>query len=343
MQCSSAVLVTAMNGNTIQQTTSSVPPIAPHCGWWEFCELHASATARELAQQYRRFARTRPPHDVVTPESFGRQFTALFQQHFRSEVAKDAPPPPPPPMMTGRLRISSFSGALDYREPGGAALLAVLPSKADMVTVVREQEQPLRCSPNDTTNRALGHAPDEGEEPLSPRPDGTHFSHLRRSIRRLFKKRSPLEDPTNSGSGDESERRSVVSGTADRASPSPPQTPVAPAGGSNLLQRFRFSRLKRPQSTKRRQDSGGTCKEGQLKYLVVDDTISDTAPRWLRCRLLVRRTSDRFHLELYDPPKCDETESMFLSAWWLLEVRGFFSQVAEIWSSIYGIYNVWYL
>ncbi|XP_037387241.1 SH2B adapter protein 3 isoform X2 [Pygocentrus nattereri] len=289
-----------MNGNTIQQTTCSVPPILPPCGWREFCELHANATARDVAQWYRRFARTHPPHDVVPPEIFSRHFIAVFQQHFHNEVSKDVPPPP---MMTGRLRITSFSGALDYREPGGAALFGVLSPKPDMVTVAREQEQPLRCSSNDTTNRALGHAPEEEDEQHQPRSDVTHISQFRQSIRRLFKRRSRPEDSTRGGSGNESERSSVASGAADRASPSPPQTPVAPPSGSNLLSRFGLSRLKRLQSTKRRQDSEGTCKDGQLRYLVVDDTISDAAPRWLRCRLLVRRTSDRFQLELYDPPK----------------------------------------
>lgn len=58
----------------------------------------------------------------------------------------------------------------------------------------------------------------------------------------------------------------------------------------------------------------GCCKEGQLKYLLVDDTISDSQPHWQRCRLLVRRIrdtqsgggragSERYQLELYDPPK----------------------------------------
>ncbi|XP_066510965.1 SH2B adapter protein 3-like [Hoplias malabaricus] len=274
-----------MNGNTIQQATSSVPPVPPPCGWREFCELHAVSTARDLAQHYRHFARNWPPQDVVPPEAFGRHFSTLFQQYFRSEVAKEAPPPPPPPlpMMTGRMRITSFSGVLDYREPGG-----VLQSKPEVV-----QEQHLRCSPNDTTNRAFDRTPDEGEEVLSPRS----FSQFRQSLRRLFKKRPPPEDP-----GDESERRGVASAPEERSSPSPPQTPTGPTGGSRLLNRFRFNRVNR-QSAKRHQEVGGACKEAQLRYLLVDDNSSDRVPRWLRCRLLVRRISDRFQLELYDPPK----------------------------------------
>ncbi|XP_061585392.1 SH2B adapter protein 3 [Cololabis saira] len=81
---------------------------------------------------------------------------------------------------------------------------------------------------------------------------------------------------------------------------------------SNLLNSFRWlrSRSFRP----RRSDVSGCCKEDQLKYLLVDDTISDFQPHWQRCRLLVRKIrdaqsgggrggSERYQLELYDPPK----------------------------------------
>ncbi|KAG9261579.1 SH2B adapter protein 3 [Astyanax mexicanus] len=307
-----------MNGNTIQQTTSSVPLLAPPSDWKEFCELHASVTARQLALHYRHFARARPPHDVFPPESFSQQFSTLFQQHFCSEVAKDAllppplplPLPPPLPVMTSHVRITSISEALDYREPSSATLLGVLPAKPDVVTVNREQERPLRCSPNDTTGRTLGHAPDEEEEPLPQRSNvsnisNTSVSRFRRRLSQIFKKRSPPEDRIHSSSGDESERRGVASGTADRlsASPSPPSPPTAPPSGAHLLTRFTQSFRKRQQSTKRQQEGGSTCMDGQLRYLVEDDSISDTAPRWQRCRLLVRRTSNRFQLELYDPPK----------------------------------------
>lgn len=95
----------------------------------------------------------------------------------------------------------------------------------------------------------------------------------------------------------------MASGTAERDSPSSPQSPTAPPSGTHLLRRITRSLMKRDQSTKRQQDGDGTRKDGHLRYLVEDDSISDTAPRWQRCRLLVRRKSDKFQLELYDPPK----------------------------------------
>ncbi len=108
---------------TLSSRPRALPPsVAPSCGWREFCELHASTTAREFAQHYWRFVRERPVQDVVPPESFfSKQFSALFQHHFSCEgwlkmqnlpwattaslAAHDCP-----------LRITSFSGVLDYRE-----------------------------------------------------------------------------------------------------------------------------------------------------------------------------------------------------------------------------------
>ncbi|XP_035382083.1 SH2B adapter protein 3 [Electrophorus electricus] len=312
-----------MNGNTIQQpASSSALPIAPPYGWTEFCELHASATARELAQQYLCFARAHHPHDVVPPESFSRHFSTLFQRHFSREVAKETPPPAPPPApmpVTGRLRLASFSGALDYREAGqprGGALFAVLAHKPDVVGGAREQEQLLRCAPNDTTNRTPVHnlEPEPAERrtpsPL-PSPAGVnHFSvsQMRQSVRRLFKKRPLPDGSAHSCSGDESERKGGASGTAENTPPPRPHTPPAAASGGLwrgevLLNRLGLGRLRSLRTRKHRQEADSAWKEGQLRYLVVDDTISDTPPNWARCRLLVRRTSDRFQLELYDPPK----------------------------------------
>ncbi|XP_053085159.1 SH2B adapter protein 3 [Pangasianodon hypophthalmus] len=275
-----------MNGNTIEETPSS---IAPPCGWREFCELHASATARELAQRYLCFARTRPPHDVVSPEKFSRHFSAIFQHHFRREVAKEEAPPPP---MTGRA--CTFSGVLDYREAGrpvGGASFVILPPKL-------EREQPLQ---NFTTHRPIVHtqgvelAENYAPSPALPLPSRVNvISQFRRSVRRLWKKRPSRDDSVHEGSGDESDRRSGASGAAEHSSA------TAPSGGFQLWNPL--SRL-RSHSTKWRQETGNVYKEGQLNYLEVNDTISDTAPRWMRCRLLVRRTNDRFDLELYNPPK----------------------------------------
>ncbi|XP_029915871.1 SH2B adapter protein 3 [Myripristis murdjan] len=400
-----------MNGNTIHPantTTAGGGPgvAAPPRGWREFCELHAIATARELAGHYRSFARERPQHDVLPPETFSKQFTDLFQQHFCCEVDKDgtplnqstcstttgsastttsvAPPVPPPPSsqaLIGRLRITSFSGALDYREAGrpsgGSALFAVVSPKAEPVVVSREQEQPLRCSAGNPTSgnpvvlrgstRSVGggsllvrsHSNEEvsstDRRQTSERyssdsatsnpghPDVTHFSvsQIRQSVRRLLKKLplsgppSPQDlSPSNSSttninsppnSGDRVggvpsmiEELTPLSASSSLASPSlnPEAPPPASshtfvAGASHFLDRFR--RLRSSSMRQRRSDGSSCCKEGQLRYLLVDDTISDTQPRWQRCRLLVRRTKDaqgggggggeKYQLELYDPPK----------------------------------------
>ncbi|XP_062398742.1 SH2B adapter protein 3 [Sardina pilchardus] len=381
-----------MNGNTIHQappTTSAVHT----CGWREFCELHASATARELAKHYRRFASECPEQDVVPPDSFSRQFSDVFQQHFCLEVAKQSPassspqspgppavPPSPPRLsaMTGRLRITSFSGALDYREagrpgvgggvggvgvgPGG--LLAVRSPKPEpeSLGVALQLEQPLSrsCAPADTTGattttaarpprrHSLGQDPASASERRAaserytppprhaahgPASDVTHFSsQLRQSVRRIFKKRPqpapdesavtlPSSSSSEGGSGDASNRPAGVS-------PMPADGPLAPPAAHNLTLQAApsaastthtstststtflwglASKLRGP-SVRKRAEVRSTCKEGQLRYLLVNDTISDSQPRWQRCRLLVRRTNERpaperYQLELYDPPK----------------------------------------
>uniref|UniRef100_G3NSJ6 SH2B adaptor protein 3 n=1 Tax=Gasterosteus aculeatus TaxID=69293 RepID=G3NSJ6_GASAC len=238
-----------MNGNTIHpaNTTNTTaargggPSVAaPPRGWREFCELHAIATARQLAGHYRIFARERPQHDALPPETFSKQFTDLFQQHFSCEVDKD--------------------GALlgqDYREagrPGGeAAPSGVGSPKLEPVVASREQEQqqqPLGCSA---------------------------VSQIRQTVWRLFQKRpSPL--------------------SSQDLAPSNPNLPTNSPPIPPLVQALR----PRPQPPR-------TCKEGQLRYLLVEDAISDTQPRWQRCRLLVRRIrgggGERYQLELYDPPK----------------------------------------
>uniref|UniRef100_A0A671LLR1 SH2 domain-containing protein n=1 Tax=Sinocyclocheilus anshuiensis TaxID=1608454 RepID=A0A671LLR1_9TELE len=227
-----------MNGNTVQQTTSTAPFVAPPCGWREFCELHASTTARELAQHYRRFVRERPVQDVVPPESFSKQFSALFQHHFSSEVAKD--------------------------------------------------EQLLRCSPADTTHRTR--------------------------VCRFFKK--SLEDSIK-GAG--------PSASVECSSQTPPQTVQVPAHRTSQ-KGARWERWNPLRTVRRRQETGSVCKEGQLRYLEVDDTISDTSPHWLRCRLQVRRineqtTSERYQLELYDPPKDHKTPKLTVPCSDIQEIR----------------------
>ncbi|KAM3867812.1 SH2B adapter protein 3 [Diretmus argenteus] len=411
-----------MNGNTIHPantttTTAGGGPgvAAPPKGWREFCELHAIATARELAGHYRSFARERPQHDVLLPETFSKQFTDLFQQHFCCEVDKDGtplnqntcsttigstssttpvapplPPPPPPQAVIGRLRITSFSGALDYREAGrpsgGAALFAVVSPKAEPVAVSREQEQALRCSAGNPlsgnpvvlrgSTRSISGGPllvrSHSSEDVSGterhqvseryssdstasnpgHPDVTHFSfsQIRQSINRLIKKR-PLPKPpspqdltpsypnptNNNNSPNHAERVGGVSSIIEEVTPlsssssltssclnpeamPPASSPMSMAGAaSHFLGRW----FRRGSMRQRRSEVSGCCKEGQLRYLLVDDTISDTQPRWQRCRLLVRRTRDargggggggggeRYQLELYDPPKASSPKLTF--------------------------------
>ncbi|XP_052453676.1 SH2B adapter protein 3-like [Carassius gibelio] len=334
-----------MNGNTVQQTTSTAPSVAPPCGWREFCELHASTTARELAQHYRCFVRERPVHDVVPPESFSKQFSALFQHHFSCEVAKNAEPapwlPPPPPLlpMTARLRITSFSGVLDYREtvrPGGTPLVAVLAPKPDAASIPREQEQLLRCSSADTTHRTRHHNQEDehperrtGSERYSPpsfpfpsRSEVTHFSirGIRESVCRLFKK-SPQLDESSSGL----QREDSIKGAGPSATQTPPQTVQVPVHHTSQ-KGARWERWNPLRTVRRRQESGSVCKEGQLRYLEVDDTISDTPPHWLRCRLQVRRineqtTSEKYQLELYDPPKDYKTAKLTVPCSDIQEIR----------------------
>ncbi|XP_029017281.1 SH2B adapter protein 3 [Betta splendens] len=381
-----------MNGNTIHPanttTTAGGGPAvaAPPRGWREFCELHAIATARELAGHYRSFARER--HDVLPPETFSKQFTDLFQQHFSCEVNKDgcplspntcspatsnASPPPPTQTVIGRVRTAPLSGVQDYREAGrpagGPALFSVVSPKVETVVVHREQEQPLRCAaanpvaPRGSTRSASGslrlrsHSSEEisdgsrrraserySSDSSASNPahtDVTHFPvrHIQQTVRRIFKRRplstppssqdlSPSSNPSNNNPANNADRVSGISSTnedvsssSSSSSSSCPNSEATPAASSHrsvarvasqLLDSFRWLRS-RSMRQRRQELSGCCCKEGHLRYLMVDDTISDSQPRWQRCRLLVRRIRDAqgggrgggetYQLELYDPPK----------------------------------------
>ncbi|XP_054631101.1 SH2B adapter protein 3 [Dunckerocampus dactyliophorus] len=379
-----------MNGNTFHPANTTVtagggPGVAaPPRGWREFCELHAIATARQLAGHYRSFARERPQNDILPPETFSKQFTDLFQQHFSYEVDKDGTPlqqstchtaagntstvasPAPSQTVISRLRITSLSGVQDYREagrqPGGAARFAVVSPKVEPVVVSREQEQLLRCAPGNPrsgnpvllrgltrnfgsgsvlfrsrSNEELsGTDSRQASDSSAPNPahDVTHFSvsQIRQSVRRLFKKR-PLPRPPSSqdlsasnpthsiiSPSNSSDRVSSVPFTSEQPSSSsqtrsslnsdatPAASPSLSGVASNFLDRFRW--LRSGSMRQRRSEVSSCCKESQLRYLLVDDTISDSQPRWQRCRLLVRRIRDAedgggegYQLELYDPPK----------------------------------------
>ncbi|XP_020486150.1 SH2B adapter protein 3 [Labrus bergylta] len=397
-----------MNGNTIHPanttTTAGGSPglAAPPRGWREFCELHAIATARQLAGHYQSFAREWPQHDVLPPETFSKQFTDLFQQHFCCEVDKDGTPlsqntgsndtisaSSTTPVATslplegliGRLRITSLSGVQDYREAGrpsgGAAPFTPVSPKVEPVVLRREQEQPLRCPAGSSlsgnqvvlrgSNRCIGSGSllsrsrsnediagtdrrqvsqrysSESSTSNPGHADITHFSvsQIRQTVRRLLKKRpvpSPpssqdlsLSNPTTYNSNNPqniADRVGSISSTNEEVSSSssshsssclnseatpPTSSHVTVAGvASHFLDRFRW--LRGGSMRQRRSEVSGCCKEGSLRYLLVDDTISDSQPRWQRCRLLVRRIRDtqgggrggggeRYQLELYDPPK----------------------------------------
>ncbi|KAJ3604534.1 hypothetical protein NHX12_029274, partial [Muraenolepis orangiensis] len=397
-----------MNGNTVHpaNTTTTTPGggeggglglATPPKGWREFCELHAIATARELAGHYRSFTRERPQQDAIPPELFSKQFAHLFQQHFCCEVDKDGahlhpttccptttestssstpagpPCPSPPHAVIGRRPANSnLLGAPDYRETvrpsSSASFFAVLPLKAE-ACAIREQEQPLRCS---AASPALGtpvvlrrtvHSASGGTERCQPNeryscdgtgsgpghPEVTHFSkrHIKQNVERLFagrplppspqhrpSPRNPITDDNNSSTphanGDRvggvssstmEEETPLLSSSLVASSPSssssscsnpeatPPSITPHKLKGGNF-----FDRLRRLGSRRqRRVESSSCCKEGQLRYLLVEDNISDGPPNWHRCRLLVRRTRDtlagggdggeRYQLELYDPPK----------------------------------------
>ncbi|XP_040898144.1 SH2B adapter protein 3 [Toxotes jaculatrix] len=175
--------------------------------------------------------------------------------------------------------------------------------------------------------------------------DVTHFSvsHIQQTVKKLFKKQplpsppssqdlspsnpSPTNNnrPPNNGDrvgGISSTNEDISSSSSSSHSSSCLNSEATTAGASHwsvagvasqILGRLRSfpSRSMR----QRRPEMSGCCKEGQLRYLLVDDTISDSQPRWQRCRLLVRRIRDaqgggggrgggeRYQLELYDPPK----------------------------------------
>lgn len=395
-----------MNGNTIHPANTTTTAgggtgvAAPPRGWREFCELHAIATARELAGHYRSFARERPQHDVLPPETFSKQFTDLFQQHFCCEVNKDGSPlspnacstatsnasstspiAPPTQAVISRVRITSLSGVQDYREAGrsggGPALFSVVSPKVETVVVHREQEQSLRCTAGNSlsgnpvvlrgSTRSVGsgslHIRSRSNEEISGsnrrqiseryssdssssnpgHAEVTHFpvSHIQQTVRRIFKKR-PLpnppssqdlspSNPTNTNNPpNNGDRVSGISSTNEEMSSSSSSShsssclnseamPTATSHrsvarvASQLLDRFRW--LRNRSMRQRRSEVSGCCKEGQLRYLMVDDTISDSQPRWQRCRLLVRRIRDAqgggrgggetYQLELYDPPKVE--------------------------------------
>ncbi|XP_037672754.1 SH2B adapter protein 3 isoform X2 [Choloepus didactylus] len=179
-----------MNGPTLQPSSASPAPsaslspaaaAAPSSprGWSEFCELHAVAAARELAQQYWLFAREHPHHAPLRAELVSLQFTDLFQRYFCREVREGRAPLPPAPRAPPPAR--------DYRETGRGP-----PAKAPA--------PPAEPGPGPAA-AALPKAR-SSEELAPPRPPAPcSLQHLRRSLRHIFRRRSAGELPGVPGAG----------------------------------------------------------------------------------------------------------------------------------------------
>ncbi|KAJ8415476.1 hypothetical protein AAFF_G00424560 [Aldrovandia affinis] len=296
-----------MNGNTTQQgtTTPAATASTQPRAWKDFCELHAMYTARELAKHYRSFVRERPRQDVVPPDSFSKQFSDRFQQHFCDQVSGEGPPPPPPPLpppVTGGLRIASLSGAPDYREAGRTCPTpphgGCWPPPRRPGRARRSTSGPCAGRPPTLPAPPAAAARRRCRGPPLPRPNDT--------AERAQAAEEGAQEALPRGQADPKGKAAGASGTVQEGPGTPPVSPpLTPPLASNWFDRLtnRF----RSQRTKRRGARGGT-KEAQLRYMVVDDTISDTQPRWQRCRLLVRRAQeglrgDVYQLELFDPPK----------------------------------------
>ncbi|KAM8814953.1 SH2B adapter protein 3 isoform 2-T2 [Rhynchonycteris naso] len=167
-----------MNGPALQPSSAStsstsVPATAAPAprGWSEFCELHAVATARELARQYWLFVREHPQTAPLRAELVSLQFTDLFQLYFCREVRQGRAPP-----------------ARDYREAGRGP-----PAKAEA--------PPAEPAPGPTAP-ALPKAR-SSEELAPPRPPvPCALQHLRHSLRHIIRRRSAGEVPAAGPAGE---------------------------------------------------------------------------------------------------------------------------------------------
>ncbi|KAM5310713.1 SH2B adapter protein 3 isoform 2-T2 [Glossophaga mutica] len=170
-----------MNGPTLQPSAASSSPSASSStsaapaprGWSEFCELHAVATARELARQYWLFVREHPQHAPLRAELVSLQFTDLFQLYFCREVRQGRAPGPP---------------ARDYREAGRGP-----PAKAE---APRAEAGPSPAAPALPKARS-------SEELAPPRPSAPcALQHLRHSLRHIIRRRSAGEVPAAGAAGE---------------------------------------------------------------------------------------------------------------------------------------------
>ncbi|XP_054450280.1 SH2B adapter protein 3 isoform X2 [Pteronotus mesoamericanus] len=171
-----------MNGPALQPSAASSTPSASSStsaapaprGWSEFCELHAVATARELARQYWLFVREHPQHAPLRAELVSLQFTDLFQLYFCREVRQGRAPGPP---------------ARDYREAGRGP-----PAKAEAPRA--------EAGPAGPAAPALPKA--RSSEELAPPRPSTPFAlqHLRHSLRHIIRRRSAGEVPAAGTAGE---------------------------------------------------------------------------------------------------------------------------------------------
>ncbi|XP_066116678.1 SH2B adapter protein 3 isoform X2 [Saccopteryx bilineata] len=170
-----------MNGPALQPSSASSTPStsapttsvpAPR-GWSEFCELHAVATARELARQYWLFVREHPQTAPLRAELVSLQFTDLFQLYFCREVRQGRAPAPP---------------ARDYREAGRGP-----PAKAEATPAEPATGPAAPALPKARSS----------EELAPPRPPAPcALQHLRHSLRHIIRRRSAGEVPAAGPAGE---------------------------------------------------------------------------------------------------------------------------------------------
>ncbi|KAJ8261466.1 hypothetical protein COCON_G00171890 [Conger conger] len=284
--------------------------------WGEFCELHALATARDLAARYRDFARARGRHDVVPADRFSQHFSGLFQQHFCSEVAREDPPLTPPPSPPGPLalpqtppRLSPHPllwprpsladlladpvppGVQGCRYPeklGPQALLALLASKVEPLApaVPLGRRLPLERPPADPVRHFGPLLGGHGRQGAACERTGGGGGGIRRGTRGLLKKCL----------------RGSVGHAGHTAAKGSQTGPAAGRWLDRLSCRFRLQRA--PLGA----EGPSSCREGLLRYLVVPDGGTDGRADWQRCRLLLWRDpkgilGQGYQLQVYDPPK----------------------------------------
>ncbi|XP_036785321.2 SH2B adapter protein 3 isoform X2 [Manis pentadactyla] len=177
-----------MNGPALQPSSASSACSASSAaaaaspsprGWSEFCELHAVATARELARQYWLFAREHPHHAPLRAELVSLQFTDLFQRYFCREVREGWAP--------GPSGLRNAPPVRDYRETGRGP-----PAKAEV-------------SPTEPGAGAAAPALPKArssEELAPPRPPACSLQHLRHSLRHILRRGSAGELPAAGAAGE---------------------------------------------------------------------------------------------------------------------------------------------